>query len=306
LKAVKHRNTKRSTMTKMQTTNGVFVPSQATGEIPMQAMQPANPWLALPSETAEFETLEPGSYNGVCIGITLREFPNYNDRNVMDQKVQFVFQICEGGQQYYLKSKPCKIVLNEKSNLYLLINSWTKATLERMAGGFSCDKMVGYGAQIVVNQREYNGKTYADIANLLPLRKGVKVPVTSAEIPAFLAKGAIAQLWAPGITVKDEVVKADFPQQAAPAAEENIGIPSNVNDHLPGFVPQQGKKAPKMPANAQVTQNQNPAEFMGLAPNNLQVTNPAPQPAGPDVVTASQAMAQEGIAEDDDDSDLPF
>ena len=189
--------------------------------------------------------------------------PNFNDRNKMDEKVQFVFQITEGAQQYYLRSKPCKVVINDKSNLYLLINSWTKATLERMTEGFSCDKMVGFGAQIIVNNREYNGKTYADIANVLPLKKGVKIPVTPAEIPAFLAKGAISELWADGITVKKE----ETPRASQAPAQ-----------------------APGLPAGANVTQNQNAAAFMGVDPT-LQVTQPAPAQV-PDVhPTASEAIA---------------
>ena len=237
--------------------------------------QANNPFFAPRSADAEFETLEPGSYNGVCIGAVAREFPNFNDKNVMDTKVQFVFQIVEGGQQYYLRSKPCKVVINEKSNLFLLINSWTKATLEKMADGFSCDKMVGFGAQIVVNNREYNGKTYADIANVIPLKKGVKVPVTPAEIPAYLAKGATAQVWAEGITVKAE-------EPAQPAKQPFGGAKRGAD--------------PTVPANAAITQNGNAAGFMGVqAPAGLTVTNPAPAPV--------QAPAQ---AEDDSDDDLPF
>lgn len=253
-------------------------------------MTQANPFFAAQSEAGEFETLEPGSYNGVCIGVVIREFPNFNDKSVMDQKVQFVFEIVEGGQQYYLRSKPCKLVINERSNLYLLINSWTKATLERMTEGFSCDKMVGFGAQIVVNNREYNGKIFADIANILPLKKGVKVQVTAAEIPAFLAKGAVAQLWAPGITVK--------PEEAPKAATFPAGVPGGLGSAaVPAAT---GKKAPKMPANANVTQAADAAAFMG-------VTNTAPQPAQPAIQTAEQAMAQEGLTEDDSDLDsLPF
>lgn len=250
--------------------------------------QTNNPWLAMPNEAAEFETLEPGSYNGVCIGCIIREFPNYNDRNLLDRKVQFIFQIVEGGQQYYLRSKPCKIVINEKSNLYLLVNSWTKATLERMTNGFACNKMVGYGAQIVTTTREANGKTYADIANILPLKKGVKVQVTPAEIPAFLAKGALEQVWADGITVKEEPHKAaTFP---AGNAAGTVAAQPPV------------QKMPQMPANAQVTQNADPAGFMGGTDFTVTVAAPVPDmPQG--VVTAEQALKQEGL---DDADDLPF
>ena len=242
-----------------------------------------NPFFAGQSESGEFETLEPGSYNGVCIGVVVREFPNFNDRNVMDDKVQFVFQIVDGAQQYYLRSKPCKLVINDKSNLYLLINSWTKATLERMAEGFACEKMVGFGAQIIVNNREYNGKLYADIANLLPLKRGVKVPVTPAEIPAFLAKGAKAQLWAEGITVKaDQAVTK--PEQAP-------------------TITFQGKQGVEPSKQANITQNADPAGWMGA--QGFQVTQVAPEPELP-MQTATQAMQQEGIPADGEDDELPF
>lgn len=253
-----------------------------------QVNSTTNRWLAMPTENAEFEMLEPGAYNGVCVGLTLRNFRNYNNPDQMDEKVQFVFQIVEGGQQFYLRSRPCKITLNEKSNLYLLINSWTKATLERMSNGFSCDKMVGYGAQLVTTTREgKDGKVYAELANILPLKKGTKVQVTPAEIPAYLARGVIDQLWAPGITVKPETTVKAAPD---PNAAYRAGAP--VNDAAPDFglgVPAATMAAQtKTPPAAQVTQNGNPAEFMG-------VTNPPAQPA-----TAAEAP------ESDDDSDLPF
>lgn len=258
-----------------------------------------NPWLAMPSSDAEWETLEPGSYNGVCIGVIMKEFPNFNDRSKVDQKVQFVFQIVEGGQQYYLKSKPCKVILGDKANLYLLINGWTKATLERMTNGFSCDKMVGYGAQLVTTTRESNGKVYAELANILPLRKGVKVAVTPTEIPAFLAKGAINAVWAPGITVKEETpTAATFPKglPGGLASAGAGGVPVAGGAGTPVYPPAKSA-VPEVPANAQITQNQNAAAFMNPA---LQVTNPAPQPA-PAVPAAEQAPDQ-----DDDMDDLPF
>lgn len=235
-----------------------------------------NPFYAPKSEAAEFEVLEPGSYNGVCIGVTLKEFPNFNDRSKMDEKVQFVFQICEGGQQYYLRSKPCKVVLNEKSNLYLLINGWTKASLERIADGFSCDKMVGFGAQIIVNQREYNGKTYADIANVLPLKKGVKVPVTPAEIPAFLDANTKASIWAGGITVKaPDLTPAGLKQVNAGVYQKDAGmdvqLKSEQQDASNGFV--------------------GGVDFGTVTPQ------PAPAPAVP---------PQEQAPQVDEDEDLPF
>ena len=279
-------------------TNNVFVPSQATGDVSM--------FYAPMSDSAEFERLEDGVYNGVCIGVEMRAYRDYNDPNATVNKASYIFQVAEGGQTFYFRTKPLKNVIGEKSNLFVLINTWTGASLEKMTNGFSMEKMVGYPAQLVINTvTGKDGKQYANLANVLKVKKGVKVPVTPDAIPAYLVRNSIGYILAEGLTVKEETqAKASFPQ-GLPGGVNSNAIPDNINDNLPGFVPQQAKKAPQMPANAQVSQNANPAAFMGQAQNTLQVTNPAPQPAQPAIQTAEQAMAQEGLTEDSDD-ELPF
>lgn len=313
MKAMEHRKTKRSTMTKAQTTNGVFVPSQATGEIPMQ--QTNSIFLAPKSDSAEFERLSDGVYDAVCIGVVGREYADFNDNTKTVAKIYFIFQITDNGATYYFKSKPCKPLIGERSNLFCMIQGWTGATYERIAERFDATKMIGYGAQLVITTKQAkdgSGREFAEIANILKPKKNVNTPVVQDAIPAYLVRGNIALELAAGITVKDEIsqAKASMPQNL-PGGVNSNAIPDNINDNLPGFVPQQAQapaqkkaKAPKMPANAKVTQNANPAGFMGA--QDFTVTQPAPQPAQPAVQTAQQAMVQEGIAEDDDDSDLPF
>ena len=203
-----------------------------------------NPFFAGANSEAQFESLEPGTYNAVCVGVTLKELPSYNDKNVLEDKVQFVFAVYESGEKFYLRTKPMKLVISEKSNLAAFIMNWTKATLDRIKDGFSCDKMIGFGAQLVVMQHEYNGRSYPDIANVLPLKKGVKVEVVADEIPAYLGMNVKAQAWAPGITVRAPDVKAKEPaaqpfgtvqpQQApAPAVPEAEQAPQLDDDGEP-------------------------------------------------------------------------
>ena len=244
-----------------------------------------NPFFAPMSDTAEFERLEDGVYNGVCVGCEIREYRDYNDPNATVQKATYIFQVAEGGQTFYFRTKPLKVVIGEKSNLFILINSWTGASLEKMTQGFSMEKMVGYPAQLVINTvTGKDGKQYANLANVLKVKKGVKVPVTPDAIPAYLVRNSLASILADGITVKEDV-------QTPKGTQFPAGLPGGIVS---------GKAAPTMPANAQVTQNQNAAAFMG-------VTTPAPQPAQPAVQTAEQAMVQEGLTEDDSELDsLPF
>lgn len=220
------------------------------------ATQPApSNFFAPRSSTGEFETLEPGTYPAVCIGVTTRFTPNKYKGGALEEKVRFVFQVCEGGQQFYLRTRDCALTINEKSNLYLLINSWTKAGIDRMANGFSCEKMIGFPAQLVVLQHEYNGRAYADIANVIPLKKGTSVSVTPAEIPYFLSKDAVSQQWAPGITVKPA------PEAPVAAKEVNAGVyqqaPNPVASAVPdgsvnfGYVTPQPAPVPAVPQQEQ-------------------------------------------------------
>lgn len=288
-------------MAKSQMTNGVYVPSQAEGNIPAIKVQaPAqqnNPFFAPMSDAAEFEKLEDGVYNGVCVGAEIREYRDYNDPNASVQKATYIFQVAEGGQTYYFRTKPMKVIIGEKSNLFILINSWTGASLERMTQGFSMDKMVGFPAQLVINTvTGKDGKQYANLANVLKVKKGVKVPVTPDAIPAYLVRNSLASILADGITVKEE--------QPPKATQFPAGLAGGVAAGMAQAQPQKKQAAPQMPANAQVTQNADPAGWMGA--QGFTVTQVSPEPVqNPQVQTAEQAVAQEGLAEDDD-SDLPF
>lgn len=257
--------------------------------------QNQNPFFAPMSDTAEFERLEDGVYNGVCIGVEMREYRDYNDPNATVQKATYIFQVAEGGQTFYFRTKPLKVVIGEKSNLFILISGWTGASLERMTNGFSMEKMVGYPAQLVINTvTGKDGKQYANLANVLKVKKGVKVPVTPDAIPAYLVRNSIASILAEGITVKEDVQPPKGTQ-----------FPAGVAGGLGSANASASNKAPTMPANAQVTQNTDPAGFMGA--QGFTVTQVAPQPAQPEIQTAQQAMVQEGlVSAEDDDSDLPF
>lgn len=212
-----------------------------------------NPFFAAPSESAEFERLDDGVYNGCCVGLTLKNFRDFNNPDVQVPKLQYIFQVAEGGQTYYFRTKPMKNVINEKSNLAIFIQGWCGCSFERIGQGFNCDKMVGYGAQLVINTTTgKDGKQYANLANVLKLKKGVKVAPVQDAIPAYLVKDCVVQLLAEGITVKPP--KAAEAPAAAPAA----ATPFQPNPAAP------------------------------VANQGLAVTQPAPAPAPAQVETAPE------------------
>lgn len=250
-------------------------------------MTQATPFTASFSETAEFERLEDGMYQGTICGVLARDFPGYEDKTKLVEKIQFIVQVAQDGTCFYFRTKPMACVIGEKSNLMVFLNSATGATIEKIKEkypvGFPLQNLIGIPVQAVVNTVSgKDGKEYANLANVLKAKRGTKTAVAQDAIPAYLVRGAKNFSLAEGLTVKEDAPKAaTFP----------AGLPGGVAS---------GAAVPQMPANAQVTQNQNAAAFMG-------VTNPAPAPAQPAIQTAEQAMVQEGlVTEGDDDGDLPF
>ena len=237
--------------------------------------QASKTYVAEVSSSAEYESLEPGSYNGVCIGFSVRNYPSFNDPNKLEPKIKYIFQIALDGQCTYVSTRPMKIILGEKANLYILLNSWFGVTIdkikEKYGESFPCESVVGKPAQLILNQVDSKDgqRKYLNIANVLKVRKGTKVDVTPDAIPAYLAKDADCY-WADGITVKEEV-KATAP--LTPPSVQPFGCAKNGAD-------------PTVPANTKITQG-NPAQYVPPAAPPIQ------EQAAPEV-------------DDDDDSDLPF
>lgn len=255
-----------------------------------------NPFMASMSETAEFERLEDGMYESACVGVTLRQFPDYNDRSKMVDKVQFIFQVARDGQCFYFRTRPLTPIINEKSNLFILLNGWTGVTLDKLTPGLDCSRMIGVKAQVVITTESgKDGKEYSTLANILKPKKGSKVAPVPDAIPEYLVRGVSYSRFAAGITIKQPE-----PTQAAPAATLPQGIPGGIAPTQAASQyaqqarnPYQPQAAPAIPPNANVSVNANPAGFM--QPNMVTDTAPAPAP---------QQTGNPGA--DDSEDDLPF
>lgn len=178
----------------------------------------ANPiFIAKKSDEAEFERLEDGMHDAVCVAVVGKDFVDFNDKTKMVTKIYFVFQVTDQGSTYYFKSKPCKPIIGEKSNLFITIQGWTGTTYDHFSESFDSTKMLSYGAQLVITTKPgKDGKMYSDVANILKPKKGVKTPVTPDAIPAYLVRGAVAYELAPGITVKEDIAPVASTQAKQP------------------------------------------------------------------------------------------
>lgn len=154
---------------------------------------------AKPTESGEFSLLEAGAYDAICVGVTSRNFKKYQSED-LEAKFQFIFQINEDGKNHYLRTLPLRNVINDKSNLFVLLNSWTGVTLEKCADGIDLSKLVGCKAQIVVDEQEREGKKYNGIANILKAKKSSTVAfVPDDQAPAYLKNNLLLEKWIDGL-----------------------------------------------------------------------------------------------------------
>lgn len=157
-------------------------------------------WMtAAPSTGGEFTILEAGAYDAICVGLVRKEFKKYKSEET-EPKFMFIFQISDNGTNHYVRSLPMRNVINDKSNLFVFLNSWTGVTLEKCASGIDMGKLVGCKAQVVVGEAERDGKRYNTIENVLKAKKSSTVSfVKDDQAPAWLNKGLLGSHWIDGL-----------------------------------------------------------------------------------------------------------
>ena len=157
----------------------------------------------------EFEILEPSVYEGVCVGVTVKNFRKFQS-DELEPKFQFVFQIADNGTNHYLRTLPFRNVINEKSNLFLFLSNWTGAGLDKLSGGVDLKKLVGQKAQIVVGETERDNKKYNTITNVIKAKKSSTVEfVKDDKAPAYLTKDLLTAKWIDGLSFAEVKPQAD-------------------------------------------------------------------------------------------------
>jgi hypothetical protein len=92
-------------------------------------------------------------------------------------------EVMEDGRQY-LVAQNYTASLNEKANLRRDLESWRgKPFEEEELRGFDLEKLIGIPAylNVVHNVSQKNGRTYANVASIMPLPKGTEPPTIDPE-----------------------------------------------------------------------------------------------------------------------------
>lgn len=116
-------------------------------------------------------------------------------------------------------SKKYSVSLGEKSHLRRDLQSWRgKAFSADDLAGFDISRLAGANCMIQIVHKTESGKTYSNIASILPLYKGIppkkpENPVIVYEVPNPIPEGApkwIAELISQCAEFKNEAVPEEF------------------------------------------------------------------------------------------------
>lgn len=126
-----------------------------------------------------------GVHHGVCVDVVdmgMLEV-TYAGKTKKQHKVRLVWQIDETNRETgerHIAQKRYTLSLSEKATLRKDLESWRgKAFTREEEMGFDLEKLIGVNAFLNVMQVQKDGSTYANVASVMPLKKGM--PKMDAE-----------------------------------------------------------------------------------------------------------------------------
>ncbi len=133
--------------------------------------------------------LEEGIYTGVCYGV-IDLGRQYSEKyNKWAKKILFMWEIpdekivIDGEEKNRVLSQSYTASMHEKSNLRKVIESWRGKAFspEETDGEFTLSDMLGKGCNLQIIHRSNGDKTYANISNIMSLKKGEEPPSLTLE-----------------------------------------------------------------------------------------------------------------------------
>jgi hypothetical protein len=155
-------------------------------------------YLPEPKTGGDFTPAPEGVHRAVCIAVIdlgTQERPGYQGAPpTKDHMVQLRWELSDelmpdgkfAGQPFTV-SKRFKFSTHEKATFRKTLESWRGKKFEASdfgPGGFSIDKLLGAPCMIQVQHDTRDGSTYANIAGIMPLAKGMTKP--EATVQPFL------------------------------------------------------------------------------------------------------------------------
>lgn len=129
----------------------------------------------------DFEITPEGVHNAVCIAVIDigTQASSYQGKEKQTPKILVRWEIdelMEDGRPFMVQQR-YTASMHEKATLRKHLEAWRGKKFtdaELGPGGFSMNKLLGAGCQLQIVHEENNGKTYANIASIMKLSKGMK------------------------------------------------------------------------------------------------------------------------------------
>lgn len=143
--------------------------------------------MATAGDTKAFTPAPAGLHHGVCVDVVDMGWleVTYAGKTKKQHKVRLVWQIDEAMEdgRRYIVQKRYTLSLHEKAALRHDLESWRgRAFTDDELGGFDLEKLLGVNAFLNVVQVQKSGSVYANVASVVPLKKGMAKMVPEAYV----------------------------------------------------------------------------------------------------------------------------
>jgi hypothetical protein len=142
------------------------------------------PIIATAGEQREFTPAPAGLHQAVCVDVVdlgMLEV-TYGGKTKQQHKVRVVWQIDEAmdDDKRFIVQKRYTLSLSEKATLRKDLESWRGKPFTRDEEmGFDLERLIGVNCFLNVVHASRDGKTYANVASVVPLKRGM--PTIAAE-----------------------------------------------------------------------------------------------------------------------------
>lgn len=194
--------------------------------------------------TQTFSPIPEGTHTAVCYGV-IDLGKQYNEKfDKSTDKVMIMWElpdeIEEGQDLPRVFSQRYTASLNSKSRLRKDLAAWrgrdfTEAELD----DFNLRNILGTSCLIQIIHKENNGKTFANLASIMALPKGMPRPMPKHEIISFdLDTDSLESLkdvpdWIVDIIKESETFKARFNEEKGYGYAKPVEISAEEDDELP-------------------------------------------------------------------------
>lgn len=180
----------------------------------------------------EFERLQNGTYQAVCIAVHdlgLQE-KKWNNESKFVHQILILWEVNERiktgefANQRFLISKRYTKLLHEKSSLRKDLLSWrNKEFTEDELNGFDIETVIGANCLIGITNKEYAGKTYANITSISPVMKNMEK--MESELGHGYKPKWVEDVQAKALSNNAQHVQEQFDGEIADPFKEDESIP---------------------------------------------------------------------------------